>query len=144
MVNTGLRGHAVAQTFAIARPGAAFVGTVIQDCMRRDVPGKVVVGQDAEGGTVRIVELATAQRPYKRQKAGQAEQQRQRDEKNQDVHVASSDVTRVGEAAAPSARAGRKSRIALSVTNTDEPDIASAAISGVTRPATAIGTAKIL
>ena len=54
---------------------------------------------------------------------------------------------------APTRRAGGReyqsirpnlSRNALSVTITEEPDIASAAISGVTRPATATGTAMRL
>ena len=43
-----------------------------------------------------------------------------------------------------SARVGSRARRAFSVTSSEEPDMATAAISGVTSPAIAIGTATAL
>lgn len=87
----------------------------------------VLVDQDPKGGTVEVVELATRGCPEEGRKPGQTEQQRHGYEDGDDAHRA--DLTR---------------RRAFATTRIDEPDIASAAISGVTRPATASGTASTL
>jgi hypothetical protein len=65
--------------------------------------------------------LAVAQRPEESRKPGQPEGKRDRYEIDQHIHDA------------------RLARSALRVTSTDEPNIAAAAISGVTKPAIATG-----
>jgi len=87
-----------------------------------------VVIEDALGGAVEIVELAGAHRPKEGAKPGQAEEQRRRYEDEEAVH---------------GVRA-RPSRIALAITISDDVDMAMAARSGVTKPATASGTAARL
>ena len=89
--------------------------------------GLVLVDQDTERRTVEIVELARANRPEKGGQRGKAEAERERDEQGEAVH-----------------RAARRRRRALATTSSEDPDIASAAISGVTRPAIASGTARTL
>lgn len=86
----------------------------------------ILVVEHAMRRAFEIVELATLHRPDKRCKPEQPEPQRQRHEEDENVHAALPD------------------RRALSVTRIDEPDIASAAISGVTNPAIATGTATAL
>ena len=89
----------------------------------------VVVEQDAVAGAVEIVELAGLQRPQEGGQAEQAQHQGQRDQPD---------------AGRPSARAARFRRSALTMTRSDEVDMAIAATSGVTRPATASGTVSRL
>jgi len=95
--------------------------------LRALVVRQIVVGDRAPGGAVEIVELAASERPQEGRKAEAAEREGERNEIDKDVH----------RAAPPRSRA----LSAFSVTRTDEPDMASAAISGVTKPATASGTA---
>src|SRR5260221_11372761 len=87
---------------------------------RRQRP--VVVVEDALGGAIEVVELARAQRPEEGQQADQAEAERQRDEKEKDAH-----------------RRDPPKRSALPITSSEEPDMAMAAISGLTGPALASG-----
>src|SRR5271165_3392460 len=88
---------------------------------------QVVVADRPPGGAVEIVELAVLERPEESRKAEAAERERHRHEIDEHVHR-------------PTPFAWR-ARNALSVTRIDEPDIASAAISGVTNPKIASGTA---
>lgn len=88
---------------------------------------RVLVDQDAHRGALRIVELPAAQRPVKRGQPGKAEAQRDRYEEDEAVHFA-----------AP------LNRSALATTMIEEVDMAMAAISGVTLPITASGTARTL
>ena len=89
---------------------------------------RFVISDGAPGRAVEIVILPAPERPEKCQQPDQTQSQRQRDEDYEDFHDA------------PRGRA----RSAFSMTNREEPDIAAAAISGVTRPAIAIGTASRL
>jgi len=74
---------------------------------------QIVVVENPVGRTLQIVELTGFHRPDKGRKASQAESKRQGNENHENVH-----------AAFPALRA-------FKVTMIDEPDIASAAISGV-------------
>ena len=91
------------------------------ECRRRE---------DAHRGTVDVVVLTALERPQKGDQPGQAEHQRHRHQVDQDVHEPNPGRSRA--------------RNAFTVTRSEEPDMASAAISGVTRPAIAIGTANKL
>lgn len=84
----------------------------------------LIINQDAQCRAIGVVELPAPERPEKCRKAEQAEAERNGDEEEQ-----------------PSQRAARFSRNALATTINDEPDIAAAAISGVTWPVIASGTA---
>lgn len=86
-----------------------------------------VVDQNAERGAVEIIELACTQGPEEGGEAGQAKQQGDRDKEKHAIHLTAPLSLR-----------------ALATTMIDEPDIASAAISGVTLPAMASGTAMAL
>lgn len=94
-------------------------------CLRR-----LIVGDRPPGGAIEIVILAAPERPQKGGKAERAKPDRKRHQIEQDFHQAGSLC--------------RRARKALSITRSDEPDIAAAAISGVTRPAIASGTASAL
>lgn len=87
----------------------------------------LIVNQDAQRGAIQIVELAAAQRPEKGTKPQKTKPKRNGDEKGNSGHFAAA-----------------FSRKALATTITEEPDMASAAIKGVTSPMIAIGTAMIL
>src|SRR5690606_35590785 len=87
----------------------------------------LVVEQDAIGRAFRIVELAMAQRPEKRGEPREAEAERNRYQEQQAVHLTA-----------------LASRSELATTTSELADIAAAAISGVSRPATASGTANTL
>jgi hypothetical protein len=95
------------------------------------VTGIVVVVEDAQGGTVHVFELARLERPEEGDQPDQAEAEGRWNEDAEDVHALASQ------------RANRRRR-ALRVTRIEDDDMATAAISGVTRPATAIGTAIVL
>ena len=109
----------------------------------------VVVAKDAQRRTVEVVVLAAAERPQEGCEAQQAEPKRCRHQIDEDAHGVLHRAWMnlgVAEDISASALTCRRSRprIAFAVTISDEPDIASAAISGVTRPSTAIGTATAL
>ncbi len=87
----------------------------------------ILVDEDAHRGPVRVVILPGAQRPEKGDKTAEAEQQCGRNEDEQAVHLTA-----------------QRSRSELPMTISELDDIATAAISGVTRPAMASGTAKTL
>src|SRR5260370_7889779 len=78
-----------------------------------------------------IVILPAFERPEKAQQPGEPEPERQRHKDDKDFHQ---DLP----------RAARRARRAFSITSSDEPDMATAAISGVTNPTIAIGTARRL
>lgn len=84
----------------------------------------VIVAQDAMGVALGIIELALAQHPPERGQTDTTETKADRDEDTEDFH--------------------QRSLRALSDTVRDEVDIASAAIRGEHRPATASGTASRL
>lgn len=91
---------------------------------------RLIVGDRPPGGAIEIVILAVPEGPEKGRKAEPAKRDRKRHQIEQDFHQAG-----------PLCRRARK---AFSITSSDEPDIAAAAISGVTRPAIASGTASAL
>src|SRR5688572_3275607 len=90
--------------------------------------GRIVVEQDAVGCAIEILELARAQGPQESGKPERAQGQRRGNEIEQDGHRS----------------VLRPSRSALAITSTEELDIATAAISGVRKPAAASGTASRL
>jgi len=85
------------------------------------------VDKNAQGRTIEIVELSGSQRPEECRKAEKAQEQSDRDQEKNTIH-----------------RAALLNLSALPITMIDDPDIASAAISGVTRPMIASGTAIAL
>jgi len=87
-----------------------------------------VIRDRAPSRAFEVVILAAPERPEECQQPDKTQSQRKRHEDHQDFH----DIPR-GCALS-----------AFSMTSRDEPDIAAAAISGVTRPAIAIGTASRL
>src|SRR5512140_3590542 len=87
----------------------------------------VIIRQHTQGSAVDIIVLAALERPQEGKEAGEAQPQRHRHQIDQDVHDR-----------LPRARS------AFSVTSSDDPDIANAAIKGVTAPEIAIGTAIAL
>lgn len=89
----------------------------------------VIVEQDAMGGTVEIIELSRLQCPEEGDQPAQSQQQGYRDQIDQDIHDTFPNLT-----------LPRLNRRAFSVTTRDDDDIAMAATSGVTEPATANGT----
>lgn len=91
---------------------------------------RLIVGDRPPGGAIEIIILAVLERPEKGRKAEPAKRDRKRHQIEQDLHQAVSLC--------------RRARKALSITSSDEPDIAAAAISGVARPAMASGTASAL
>lgn len=93
----------------------------------RGAAHSVLVYQDAVGGAFGIVELAVAQRPEERHEAEETEAQRNRDQEQQAVH-----------------RTARAKRSEFATTTSELADMAAAAISGVSRPAMASGTARTL
>ena len=86
-----------------------------------------VVDQDTQRGAVQIVELLAVQRPEEGGEAGETKSQSDRNEDDKTGH-----------------RAAPRSLRALPTTMIEELDMASAATSGVTIPASASGTAKAL
>lgn len=90
----------------------------------------LIVGDRPPGGASEIVILTVLEGPEKGDKPKGAEHDRKRNQIDQDFHQIVSLC--------------RRARKALSITSSDEPDIAAAAISGVTRPAIASGTASAL
>ena len=122
----------------------------------------VVVGQDANRGAIEILVLAALDRPHEGGEADQAEHERDGDEVEKHIHDTNSAAGTLADGtladgtlavshdrwAAPSASGSvgmeNRARSALSVTRIEEPDMATAAINGVTKPATAIGTASAL
>jgi hypothetical protein len=91
----------------------------------------VVVHQGAPGGAFEVLVLAGLQSPQEGAEAEQAEAQRDRNKIDQDFHATCSGGARFD-------------RNALRVTRIDDPDMASAATSGLARPRIAIGTATAL
>lgn len=112
-------------------PGIAASDNCIAAMAASDPPRRIstflIVVQDAQSRAVEILELPRPGSPEERRQAEQPKPQRNRHQNRQDRHFA-----------AP------RSRSALATTTSDDPDIASAAISGVTSPAIARGTASRL
>ena len=90
----------------------------------------MVVVQRPPGGAVEIIELPVPERPEKAEQAEAAEQKGGGDQ-----------VDERGHGVLPRVQRPRCTRSALPVTASDDADITTAAISGVTRPAMASGTA---
>ena len=91
----------------------------------------VVVGDRAPGCSVEIIILAALQRPEEADETGKSKRKGQRDQDDHHFHDEVSSAT-------------RRARSAFSITRIDDPDIAAAAISGVTTPLMASGTARKL
>ena len=87
---------------------------------------RVVVEQDATGGTIEVVELTGFECPEKGDETGATHGDRDRNQEQQPGHGA------------------RPRRSELRTTSIDEHDIAAAANNGVTKPAIASGTAARL
>ena len=87
----------------------------------------IVIDQDALSSAVEVFELALAHRPEERREAEQAHAQRDRDEEGETAHLVA---------------LARRSE--FPTTTSELSDIATAAISGVTSPASAIGRATTL
>lgn len=115
------------------RAGAAVVSMTSASSAGRAKNGSrigrwfVVIDKDADGGAIEIIILASLQRPEEEGQPAQAKQQCAGDEDGDAVHF---ELPR--------------SRSALATTMIEEPDMASAAMSGVTMPAMASGTAMTL
>jgi hypothetical protein len=108
---------------------------------------KVIVRQNAKRSALDVIVLTTLQRPQERRQSDQAESKCHWHQIKKYVHAIFSFGAHVRanfSARLISARAGSCARNALKVTKSDEPDMATAAISGVTKPAIAIGTATAL
>ncbi len=90
------------------------------------------------GRAVQIIVLPRPERPEKGGKTQKTEKKSRWDEKSQSLHHAVSFIEE-GRPCPPRAR-----RKAFSVTTIEDPDMAAAAISGVTSPAMASGTASRL
>lgn len=90
----------------------------------------LLVGKDAQGCAPRILELPRAQSPQEREEPQEAEGKRGRNENQQNAHK--------------DLRGFPARRSALSVTISEDDDIAIAAMSGVTKPRTARGMAQTL
>lgn len=118
---------------SVLRAGAAVVSMTMASSAGRASNGSrigrrlVVIDENADGGAIEIVILAGLQRPEEEGEAAKSEQQRAGDEDGEAVHLV-----------AP------RSLSALATTMIEEPDMARAAISGVTTPAMASGTAMML
>lgn len=88
----------------------------------------ILIRKDAIGCSGRVIELSRTGRPDKSAEAEKSQSDRGWDQKEKIVHD----------------KRFIPGRIAFSVTMIDDADMAMAAISGVTNPATAIGTAMTL
>ena len=110
-------------------------------------PFDIVVVKNPDRGSLHVVILAAPQRSEEGCEPGEAEQQRHGHEVDQHGHGDDTPDTHVCEEAAGTGAGSsprRRTRNALTVTKIEEPDIATAAINGVTEPAIAIGTAIAL
>src|SRR6476660_1698108 len=85
---------------------------------------RFVLGNGAPRRALEIVVLPAFERPEKCEQADEPKPQRQRHKNHEDFHHALP-------------RATRRARSAFNITRTYEPDIAAAAIRGVTKPAIA-------
>lgn len=94
---------------------------------RHAIGSVVLVDEDARRRSVGIIELPVTQRPEERGQAGKAKQKRDWQEEQQPGH-----------------RAALARRSEFAITMTELIDMAAAAISGVTIPAIASGTASTL
>jgi len=114
----------IAPAIAKPRPPNALVTTLKDDLANMLV---IIVNQDTNRGPIKIIELRGAYRPEKRGQPPQPQGKR--------------DWYKEGNAGH---RAAVRNRRALATTSNEEPDIAKAAIKGVTMPAIASGTARKL
>ena len=98
---------------------------------RRVLRRRVVIRNGPPGGAVEIVVLAAAERPEEGSETGKSEHERQRHQEDQDLHHKIS-------------RVRLRARSEFSMTRIEDPLMAAAAISGVTTPLIAAGTASTL
>jgi len=101
----------------------------------------IIIREHAKRGAFDIVVLAVLERPHECGEPGKSERKRHRDKIDEHVHVGFTLSLRNKSRAV---RARGFARNELSVTSSEEPDMAMAAMSGVTKPAIAIGTATAL
>lgn len=103
----------------------------------------LVVKENAFSGAVEIFVLIATKAPQKAAEADQSEGETGRDQDRERAHagISSGATLRCRRSAAAPVTFSRK---ALATTSNDESDIATAATSGVTNPATATGTAMQL
>lgn len=113
------------------------------DLDQRSKLSKIIIRQGSDSGALKVVELTAAQRPDECPKPREPQAKSDRQKKDNDIHGAATASFRSA-ALFLRIRTVPLRRTALSVTSTDEPDIAAAAIKGVTKPATASGTATKL
>src|SRR6266700_5322618 len=91
----------------------------------------IVVRNRAPGGAVEILILSALERPEERQEPSKSEPKREWHENDEDFHHDLRTAT-------------ERARSAFTMTRIEEPDIAAAAIRGVTVPLMASGTASTL
>src|SRR3954452_1123951 len=91
----------------------------------------VVVGDGTPGRAIEILVLSVLERPEKREQTGETEPERQRHENDENFHQDLRTAT-------------ERARSAFTMTRIEEPNSAAAAISGVTMPLMASGTASTL
>src|SRR5689334_18774046 len=107
--------------------------------------GDIVVRQHAQGRPFQVIVLPAPQRPQEGSEAEQTEAERGGHKVDEHVHAGLRPACSAGVAGCGTASLRRRAaRNALSVTISDEPDMAMAAISGVASPAMATGTAIAL
>lgn len=87
----------------------------------------ILIDEDPQRRSVKVVKLSGTHGPEERRKPRKAKRKRNGDQDENAVH-----------------RATRFRRRALATTSSDDPDMAAAATSGVTRPVIAKGTASAL
>jgi hypothetical protein len=92
---------------------------------------RLIIRNSAPGSALKIVILTAPERPEEPEQTDEPEPERQGYKDDEHFHQSLRCVAR---------RAPR----ALSITSSEEPDMAAAAMRGVTNPATAIGTARRL
>src|SRR5215216_1185930 len=92
---------------------------------------RLIIRNGPPGRAVKVVILTALERPEKSEQPCETEAERQRHQNDEHFHHGLRCAT-------------RRARSAFNITSSEEPDIASAAISGVTNPAMAIGTARKL
>lgn len=105
-----------------------------------------VLSKNSHRGTIEIVVLAALQRPQEAGQAGSSQEQGDGDEESEHRHCAGTGLRLflAGGVSVFVFPMRRPKRRALPMTIIEEPDIAIAAISGVTYPRIAIGTAIAL
>lgn len=104
-----------------------------------------LIEKDSFRGSVEILELTAALRPHEGAETDSAEQQGDRNKPDERIHEAAAAVRIIdGSDVRPVRPPLREILSALATTRIEESDIAIAAISGVTKPASATGMTSAL